>query len=134
MALVAALMAWDHLWGNERGGTEPFPVDLGAFLFSMVVSFICAGLIFFVLVPRTHPNVDKAPRRAMWLSGLAVPLTLVAAWLGFPLVLAGGGITLGLLARASGTRSRLALAAIAVGLLVLALGVAATAFPAQNGD
>jgi hypothetical protein len=26
VVLVLVLMAWDHLWGNEPGGTHPFPV------------------------------------------------------------------------------------------------------------
>lgn len=90
IALVTVLMAWDHLWGNEPGAREPFPVDLGVFLVAMVISLVCAGLVFLVLVPRTRVDLRRAPRRALWLSGLAVPLALVAGWLGFPLIMAGG--------------------------------------------
>ena len=134
IALVTALMAWDHLWGNERGNTDSFPVDPGAFVVAMAISLVCAGLVFLVLVPRTRLDLRRAPKRALWLSGLAVPLTLVAGWLGFPLIIAGGGIALGLLAPSTPTRSRAALAAIAVGLLVLVFGIISTAFPPADAD
>ncbi|MGH3712112.1 MAG: hypothetical protein ACRDT4_01385 [Micromonosporaceae bacterium] len=84
-----------------------------------------------MLIPRTRRDLRRAPRRALWLSGLAVPLALIAGWLGFPLILAGGGIALGLMAPTTPARSRLALAAIVLGLLVLAFGILATAFPAD---
>lgn len=54
-------------------------------------------------------------------SGLAFVPGLGFLWLGFPLVLAGGGVALGLLGRRS-QRKRLATAAIAVGTIVVALG------------
>jgi len=134
VTLVAALMAWDHLWGNERGTQDSFPVDPSAFVVAMAISLACAGLVFLVLVPRTRLDPRRAPRRALWLSGLAVPLTVVAGWLGFPLIIAGGGIALGLLAPSTPTRSRAALAAIAVGLLVLVFGIISTAFPVADTD
>jgi hypothetical protein len=92
-------------------------VDVGAFLAAMVVILLCAALVFLVLVPRTRREPGKAPKRALLLSLLAVPLALFAAFLGFPLDIAGGGITLGLRAP------------IVMGLLVLAVGIVATAFP-----
>ncbi|WP_133802391.1 hypothetical protein [Kribbella caucasensis] len=127
LVLVAGLMAWDHLWGNE--GSGEFPVDAGTFVIAMAVSLVCGGLINWVVVPRTIVDLSKAPRRALWLSGLAVPLVFVAGWLGFPLVIAGGGIVLGLLSPSTPGRNRMALGAIVLGLLVLGFGVVATAFP-----
>jgi hypothetical protein len=52
-------------------------------------------------------------------------------WLGLPFVLAGGGVALGLLGR-DGTRGRAALAAIALGGLVIGLG--AVGYGAQFVD
>ena len=133
-AVVTALMAWDHLWGNQPGPKEPFPVDAATFLVAMLLSLACAALTFLVLIPRTRLDAVKTPRRALWLSGLAVPLTLVAGWLGFPLIMAGAGITLGILAPGTPARSRTAIAAIGLGVLVLAFGVLATAYPGTEQD
>jgi hypothetical protein len=122
VVLVLVLMAWDHLWGNEPGGTHPFPVDPPTFFISMVISLACAGLVFGLVIPRVVHQVSTAPKWGAWLSGLAVPLAVVATWLGFPLVLAGGGVAIGLVARNTGVRSRWATAAIVLGILVLILG------------
>jgi hypothetical protein len=134
VTLVVVLMAWDHLVGNEPGGTDAFPVDPPAFAISMLCTLATAAIVFGVVAPRALGNPSRAPVWAAWLSGAALPLAVVAGWLGFPLVLAGGGVGLGLVARTTGIHSRWATAAIVVGVLVLVYGVLATAIPPPAGQ
>jgi hypothetical protein len=126
--LAVALMAWDHLWGNE-GGSDSFPVDPGAFALALALVMGTAALVFGVTVPRA-----RQPHRAGLVHSLvALLLTLPGAWLGFPIVVAGGGIALGLQAL-GGPHRRTAVVAIAIGALVLVFAVLSTAFPSQDVD
>jgi hypothetical protein len=118
-ALAVAAMAVDHLLGDDPGLEDP-PV----FLVSAALCILLAAFVFGWLVPRTTSAADAAERaakRALLLSALAVVAIPALFWLGLPFVLAGGGIALGLVGRQS-RHDRLALAAVVLGGLVIALG------------
>lgn len=131
--LAVGLMAWDHLWGNEAGADDSFPVDPSAFLVAGALIVVAALVVFGVTVPRASRNPETGHRAALIHSGVALVLAVPASWLGFPAVVAGGGIALGLQARA-GSHRRLAIVAIVLGLLVICFAIAATAFPASDTD
>jgi len=126
-------MAWDHLLGNERGSGDSFPVDSATFFLTLVLVVVTALVVFGFTVPRALRNPGSAHRVALIHSGVALVLALPASWLGFPAVVAGGGISLGIEALA-GAHRRLAVVAIVVGLLVIFFAIAATAFPPPDTD
>ena len=130
--LAVALMGWDHLWGNE-GGDQSFPVDAATFMLALGLIVIAALLVFGVTVPRAARREGGAHGAALLHSGVALLLAVPASWLGFPLVVAGGGIVLGRQAL-TGPRRRVAVAAIVLGILVVAFAVVATAFPPTDAD
>lgn len=112
-------MTVDHLLGTEREAGESVPVDPGAFVISVALSVAAAALVFGWLVPRAR---RRGPERAA-VTGLVLSVTSVVPgivfwWLGFPLVVAGGGLALGVEA-STGPRRSVALAAAALGALVL---------------
>ena len=128
-ALAVAAMAVDHLLGDDPGLEDP-PV----FLVSATLCILLAAFIFGWLVPRTTSGADageRAAKRGLLLSGVAVLTIPALFWLGLPFVLAGGGIALGLLGRES-RHARLSLAAVVLGGLVVALG--AIGYAAQLVD
>lgn len=131
--LAVGLMAWDHLWGNQRGSHDSFPVDPATFLVAFALIVVAGLLIFGVTVPRATRKPGSISRAAIVHSGIALLLALPASWLGFPAILAGGGIVLGIRGLARDHR-RLAIVAIGVGLLVILFAIVATAFPAAEGD
>ena len=131
--LAIGLMAWDHLWGNEGGSDDPFPVDLPTFFVTLALILVTAVVVFGVTVPRAVRNPGSVHRVALIHSGIALVLALPASWLGFPAVVAGGGVVLGIQGW-GGARRRLAVVSIVVGLLVIAFGIAATAFPSPDTD
>jgi hypothetical protein len=122
-ALAIVAMFFDHMVDVE----EPFPSDPPAFAISAVLILVLAAIVFGVVVPRTlsaPAPADLAGKRGLVCSILSV-LSLPGIWLGLPFVLAGGGITLGIVGR-RGRRRRMALAAIAIGVIVLVLGIVGT--------
>ena len=131
--VAIALMAWDHLWGNEGGSDDAFPVDPTTFLVALALIVVADLVVFAITVPRAAGNTGSVHKIALLHSGLALVLAIPASWLGFPVVVAGGGITLGLRGLAGGHR-RLAVVAVAVGVLVVVFAVLATAFPSSDGD
>ena len=131
--LAIGLMAWDHLWGNESGADDSFPVDPTTFYVALALIVVTALVVFGVTVPRAVGDVGSVHRSALLHSGVALLTALPASWLGFPVVLAGGGIALGIRGLADGRR-RLAVLAIGLGVLVIVFAVLATAFPASRGD
>ena len=129
-ALAVAAMAVDHLMGDDPAVLE----DPFTFALSAVLCVALAAFVFGRLVPRTKVASDyaeRASRRALALSALAVIGAPLVFWLGLPFVLAGGGVALGLLGR-DGSRRRIGLAAIALGVLVI--GVGALGYAAQLVD
>jgi len=131
--LAVGLMAWDHLWGNKRGSDDSFPVDPATFVVTLALIMVTALVVFGFTVPRAVRSPGSAHRVALIHSGVALVLALPASWLGFPAVVAGGGIGLGIQALA-GAHRRLAVVAIVVGLLVVFFAIAATAFPPPDTD
>lgn len=132
--LTLGLMAWDHLWGNERGSDDnSFPVDPATFLVTLVLIVVTALVVFGFTVPRAVRNPGSTHKAALIHSGVAVVLALPASWLGFPAVVAGGGIRLGIQA-VGGAHRRLAVVAIVAGLLVISFAIVATAFPAPDTE
>jgi hypothetical protein len=124
LALATAAMAVDHLFGNDPESDDSFPVDPVAFAISVGISALLAAFLFGRVVPRAKARGAGSERTAVHpalCSGLAAVPGLGFLWLGFPLVLAGSGVALGLLGRRS-RRRRLAIVAIVVGALVVALG------------
>jgi hypothetical protein len=122
-ALAIVAMFFDHMLDIE----EPFPADWPAFAISVALILVLAAIVFGVVVRRTTSSPDHADlagKRGLVCSILSV-LALPAIWLGLPFVLAGGGVTLGALGR-HGRRRRLAVAAIAIGVIVLVLGIVGT--------
>ena len=131
--LAIALMAWDHLWGNQRGSEDSFPVDAGTFFLSLGLIAVAAVVVFGVTVPRSITNPDGIHRAAVIHGVVAVVLAIPASWLGLPVIVAGGAIALGVRAL-DGPHRRIAIAAIALGALVMAFGILSTAFPPVEND
>jgi hypothetical protein len=122
LAIVA--MAFDHL--DVTG--DDFPADPLAFLISSALSLIIAAIAFGFVIPRVKADgapTERAARQGIVWSIAAVVPGLGFVWLGVTFVLAGAGIALGLLGR-RGERKRLATAAVAVGVVALALSIVAT--------
>jgi hypothetical protein len=131
--LAIGLMVWDHLWGNEGGSDDSFPVDPATFSVTLALIVVTALVVFGFTVPRAVRNPGSVHRVALIHSGIALVLALPASWLGFPAVVAGGGIVLGVQGWA-GAHRRLAVVAIVVGLLVIFFAIASTAFPSPDTD
>ena len=131
--LGVGLMAWDHLWGNEHGSDDAFPVDAATFVVTLALIVLTALIVFRFTVPRAMRNPASAHKVALIHSGIALVLAPPASWLGFPAVVAGGGIRLGIQALA-GAHRRLAVVAIVVGLFVIFFSIVATAFPGPDTD
>ena len=128
MVLVAGLLTWDHLIGNENGAGDAFPVDPGTFGVALAVALALAVLTFGVVVPRALQDGARVTTYAVVLAGLAVVTAPFATWFGIPQVLAGGSIVLGRASRAAGHHGA-GTAAVVLSLIVLGFGVVATAFP-----
>ena len=121
LAMVA--MFFDHMLDTE----EPFPADWPAFAISVVLILVVIAIVFGIVVRRTQASpasADLAGKRGLVCSVVSV-LSLPGIWLGLPFVIAGGGITLGLLGR-DGRGRRMALVAIGLGALVLVLALVGT--------
>ena len=131
--LAIALMAWDHLWGNQRGSEDSFPVDAGTFFLSLGLIAVAAVVVFGVTVPRSIRHPDTIHRAAVIHGVVAVVSAIPASWLGLPVVVAGGAIALGVRAL-DGPHRRVAITAIALGALVMAFGILSTAFPPVEND
>jgi hypothetical protein len=115
-ALAVAAMAVDHL----------IPGDPIAFLLTSVVALALAALLFGRLIPRTKASPESstvAAKRGILVSFLAI-LSIPTLFVGLPFVLGASAVALGLLGR-SGSRHRLATAAVVIGMLVVlfAIGV-----------
>ena len=119
-ALAVATMAVDHLLGTDRGEGDEGAVDPGAFVLTAGLSLVVALVVFGRVVPRAREEPLRAGRRALVCSLLAVA-TLPLAFLGFPVVLGGGALALGLIAR-RGEHRRVGTVAIALGAAVVLVG------------
>jgi hypothetical protein len=126
VALLVAVgaMAIDHLVGTERTDDDGL-VDPAMFAISVVLSLAVAVVLFGWLVPR---ELAKGPERAAR-SGLVCSIASVVPgvaflWVGFPFVMAGAGMALGLEGR-RGRRRIESGAAVVIGGLVLVLGAIA---------
>lgn len=114
-ALAVFAMAVDHLL--EDGGG--FAADPAAFGIGVGLSLALAAVVFGRVVSRARAvGPESAAKRAIVCSLLAAVGLVTLLWLGLPIVLGAGGMALGLIGR-RGERRRLALAAIAVGVIVV---------------
>ena len=128
LAVALGAMAVDHLLGTERDEGESGLADPVTFGVSVALCLVTAALVFGWVAPRARARgLDRAAAIGLACSVLAVVPGAALAWLGFPFVVAGGGVELGLEGRHGGRR-RLALAAVVVGTAFLALGTIAYAY------
>ncbi len=126
VAILVAVgaMAVDHLIGTERTDDDGL-VDPTMFAISLVLSLSVAAVLFGWLVPRERRNgPERAARSGLVCSIASVIPGLAFVWVGFPFVVAGAGLALGLEGR-GGTRRTEAGAAVVIGALVLVLGFVA---------
>jgi hypothetical protein len=126
VALVVAVgaMAIDHLVGTERADDDGL-VDPTMFAISVSVSLAIAAFLFGWLVPReTRKGPERAARSGLVCSVASVVPGIAFIWVGFPFVVAGAGLALGLDGR-RGARRTEAGVAIVLGALVLVLGALA---------
>lgn len=127
-ALAVLAMAVDHLL--EDGGG--FAADPAAFGIGVGLSLALAAVVFGRVVSRARAvGPESAAKRAIVCSLLAAVGLVTLLWLGLPIVLGAGGMALGLIGR-RGERRRLALAAIAVGVIVVGLGTSAYVWQAVD--
>jgi hypothetical protein len=133
VVIALALMAWDHLVGNQRGADDAFPVDAPTFVLTAGLIAVAAIVVFGVTVPRSINNPESVHRAALIHGVIALVLAVPASWLGFPIVVAAGSVALGLRAL-DGRHRRVAMTAIALGLLVAVFGIFGTAFPPVDND
>jgi hypothetical protein len=122
-ALAVAAMAVDHLLGDDPGLE-----DLPTFGLTTALSIALAAVVFGWVVPRARAasasSAEAPARRALVLGVLAFVPGVATLWLGFPFVLAGGGLALGLRARWEKTAGP-ATAAVVVAGAALALATLA---------
>jgi hypothetical protein len=126
-AIAIVAMVVDHWLGDESGIDDP-----AAFFGSAGGSLIVAAILFGRVIPDTkrHPErADRAARQGIVCSVLGLA-TVPAIFLGFPVVLGGAGIALGLLGR-DGRHRTLAIAAIVIGALPVLAGLA---YAIQGGE
>jgi hypothetical protein len=133
LGLALAALAIDHLLGTERGESESGLADPTTFAVSVGLCLLAAVVVFGWLVPRAR---SRGPERAAAVGFIASVLSVVPGiaflWLGFPFVVAGGGVALGLEGRRGGRRW-LALAAVVVGAAMMAFGAVAYTVAAIDG-
>jgi hypothetical protein len=123
VALLVAVgtMAMDHLIGTERSDDDGL-VDPVMFAISVVVSLAVAAVLFGWLVPRERRRgPERAARSGLVCSVASVIPGIAFVWVGFPFVVAGAGLALGLEGR-RGARHAEAAVAVTLGGLVLLLG------------
>jgi cytochrome bd-type quinol oxidase subunit 2 len=115
LLVAGGAMAIDHLLGTSEGDDEGALADPAMFAIAIVLSIATAVLLFAWFVPRER---GRGPERAARSGLLCSVLSIVP---GFPFVIAGAGVALGLEGR--GSRRRLeARAAVVVGSLLLVFG------------
>jgi hypothetical protein len=119
-ALAVATMAVDHLLGTDRGEDDEGAVDPGAFALTTGLCLVAALIVFGRVVPGAAREPRRAGRRAL-VCGLLAVATLPLAFLGFPVVLGGGALALGLIAHGAEDR-RLGTIAAVLGATVLLVG------------
>jgi 4-amino-4-deoxy-L-arabinose transferase-like glycosyltransferase len=122
LLVAAGALAIDHLLGTSGGDEDDFPVDPAMFAIGVVLSAVAA---FGWLVPRERKRgPERAARSGLACSILSVVRGIAVVWVGFPFLIAGAGLALGLEGR-RGDRYREATAAVLIGALVLVPGAAA---------
>ena len=124
LAVLVALgaMAVDHLVGTEHEEGESGLADPTTFTITAVLSLATAALLLGVLVPRQRrAGPERAARSGFVCSALSVVPGVAVLWLGFPFVVAGAGVELGL-EGLRGPRRGLALTPVALGAAVVTLG------------
>jgi hypothetical protein len=121
LLIAVGAMAVDHLIGTERTDDEGL-VDPAMFSISVVLSLAVAAVLFGWFIPheRRH-GPERSARSGLVCSIASVVPGLAFIWVGFPFVVAGAGLALGIEGR-SGTRRTEAAAAVVIGALVLVLG------------
>ncbi len=117
-ALAAAIAAALAAWGTF-GESDP---DSAEYLIVVGIIAVATAVVFGWVVPRGFRS-KASGRTALALAVLGV-LTIAVFWSGLTPVLAVGGIVLGWAGRKARRGAGLSRAAIAVGLLALALDVA----------
>jgi hypothetical protein len=123
LVVAVAAMAIDHLVGTDRTDDEGL-VDPAMFAISVGLSLAVAAFLFGWLVPReTSRGPERAARSGLVCSVASVIPGIAFLWVGFPFVVAGAGLALGLEGRGSGRHFE-SRAAMAIGGLVLVLGAA----------
>ena len=124
LLVTVAAMAIDHLVGTDRTDDDGL-VDPSMFAISVVLSLAVAAVLFGWLVPRERSRgLERAARSGLVCSIASVVPGVAFLWVGFPFVVAGAGVALGLEGR-SGRRRVESRAAIVIGGLVLVLGAVA---------
>jgi len=124
LAVVVALgaMAVDHLVGTEREEGETGLADPTTFAITAALSLATAALLLGWLVPRERrAGQERAARSGFVCSALSVFPGVALLWLGFPFVVAGAGVELGL-EGLGGARRGLARATIVLGAAIVGLG------------
>lgn len=107
-------------------------MDPATFFLSLGPIAVAAAIVFGFTEPGSN-KPETIHRAAIIHSVVAVVLAIPGSWLGFPVVVAGGGIALGLRAL-DGPHRRVAMTAIVLGALVKLFGVLSTAFPPADND
>jgi cytochrome bd-type quinol oxidase subunit 2 len=118
-----ATMAIDHLIGTENERDESQAAEPIAFVASAALALALTAVLFHFVVRPARRDPDVAVRRAILYSAFAVA-TVPLLFLAVPFPFAGAAIALGLVGR-DGRRPRLATAAVVIGALIVALGLAA---------
>ncbi len=115
-ALTAVALAVANFGGGENGGTGPYALTL-------VLCLVVATALFGWAIPRT-----ERPARAGIIVAVIGVLSVAAFWSGLPFVLGPAAIVLGLAGRNRPSSGTAGTAAIVLGALATAGGIAALVF------
>ena len=113
-------MAVDHLLGTDPDPGESGLADPVTFAVAIALCAGAAALLFGWVLPRSRREGSVRATVIGFVASLVSVVPGIAfVWLGFPLVVAGAGVELGLEGR-RGARGRLAVAAVVIGAALIA--------------
>lgn len=131
LAVALVALATDYFFGggdfDEVGADAE---DVAGFVVGAIVSAVVAAFLYGWLIPRSRnaPADGNRPAKVGLATSIVAAVTVLAAWLGLPYVLAPGAVLLGRMGQERATdegRKRVATAAVVIGAIAFLLAIVA---------